>query len=66
MQKCYAFASPLALYEGNGWGGIRTPGAFRHTRFPSVHNRPLCHPSEQVFLFLRILISVRLETIGAE
>src|SRR5438045_3711910 len=30
-----------------GWGGIRTPGAFRHTRFPGVHNRPLCHPSER-------------------
>src|SRR6266699_2208838 len=28
-----------------GWAGIRTPGAFRHTRFPGVHNRPLCHPS---------------------
>jgi hypothetical protein len=28
-----------------GWGGIRTPGAFRHTRFPGVHNQPLCHPS---------------------
>jgi hypothetical protein len=39
-------STPLSLdYEGNGWGGIRTPGAFRHTRFPGVHNRPLCHPS---------------------
>src|SRR6266446_424647 len=28
-----------------GWGGIRTPGAFQHTRFPGVHNQPLCHPS---------------------
>gem|GEM_PF-5905196 len=28
-----------------GWGGIRTPGAFRHTRSPGVHNQPLCHPS---------------------
>ncbi len=28
-----------------GWGGIRTPGEFPHTRFPGVHNRPLCHPS---------------------
>ena len=32
-------------YGNGGWGGIRTPGAFRHTRFPGVHNRPLCHPS---------------------
>src|SRR3954451_1997773 len=29
----------------DGWEGIRTPGALRHTRFPGVHNRPLCHPS---------------------
>ena len=28
-----------------GWGGIRTLGALLHTRFPSVRNRPLCHPS---------------------
>ena len=35
-----------------GWGGIRTPGAFRHTRFPGVHNQPLCHPSKTIFLFL--------------
>ena len=26
-------------------GGVSNPGAFRHTRFPGVHNRPLCHPS---------------------
>ncbi len=49
-----------------GWGGIRTPGAFRHTRFPGVHNQPLCHPSVVIFLFLCILILVRLETIGTE
>ena len=33
--------------ECSGWAGIRTPGAFRHTRFPGVHNRPLCHPSQK-------------------
>ena len=37
---------------GGGWGGIRTPGAFRHTRFPGVHNQPLCHPSKIIFRFL--------------
>ena len=52
--------------QDGGWGGIRTPGAFRHTRFPGVHNRPLCHPSERIFLLLSILILVRLETIGTE
>ena len=31
--------------QAGGWAGIRTPGAFQHTRFPGVHNRPLCHPS---------------------
>ena len=36
---------PNALQKENGWGGIRTPGALRHTRFPGVHNQPLCHPS---------------------
>jgi hypothetical protein len=50
----------------SGWGGIRTPGAFRHTRFPGVHNQPLCHPSKRIFLFFCILISVWLETIGTE
>jgi hypothetical protein len=45
MRKCYAFGLVARLYEGNGWGGIRTPGAFRHTRSPGVHNQPLCHPS---------------------
>jgi hypothetical protein len=49
--------------QDGGWGGIRTPGALRHTRFPGVHNRPLCHPSGQIFGFVRILILVRLETI---
>src|SRR5216117_3131345 len=50
MQKCYAFGSPPLSHDGNGWGGIRTPGAFRHTRSPGVHNQPLCHPSERIFL----------------
>src|SRR5687768_11595158 len=31
-----------------GGRGIRTPGTLRYTRFPSEHNRPLCHPSEWV------------------
>jgi hypothetical protein len=35
-----------------GWGGIRTPGAVRHTRSPGVHNQPLCHPSESWFLLV--------------
>ena len=47
MRYCYATASLVPSHEGNGWGGIRTPGAFRHTRFPGVHNQPLCHPSKQ-------------------
>src|SRR3989442_12893133 len=38
------FCASLQANAG-GWGGIRTLGAFRHTRFPGVHNRPLCHPS---------------------
>ena len=50
----------------DGWGGIRTPGAFQHTRSPGVHNQPLCHPSERIFLFLCILILVRLETSEQE
>jgi hypothetical protein len=40
-----SFGFGFTSYEGSGWAGIRTPGAFRHTRFPGVHNRPLCHPS---------------------
>jgi hypothetical protein len=32
---------------GCGQGGIRTPGTFRYTRFPGVHNRPLCHLSRE-------------------
>src|SRR5262249_55201519 len=35
-----------ACRQQYGWGGIRTPDAFRHTRFPGVHNQPLCHPSK--------------------
>ena len=36
----------------SGWEGIRTPGALRHTRFPGVHNRPLCHPSFRILLVI--------------
>ena len=32
-------------YDYTGWGGIRTRGTFRYTRFPGVPNRPLWHPS---------------------
>ena len=35
-------------WEQNGEGGIRTPGAFQHTRLPSVHHRPLGHLSKGV------------------
>src|SRR5438477_11353095 len=45
MRTCYAAQRFWTLHEGSGWEGIRTPGALRHTRFPGVHNRPLCHPS---------------------
>ncbi len=30
-----------------GWGGIRTRGTLRYTRFPGVPNRPLWHPSKR-------------------
>src|SRR6202023_828315 len=30
-----------------GWGGIRTRGTFRYTRFPGVPNRPLWDPSSK-------------------
>ena len=45
MPYCYAYGQCERIYDVSGWGGIRTPGAFRHTRFPGVHNQPLCHPS---------------------
>jgi hypothetical protein len=49
--SCFAQTVSLVLRSASakqdGWGGIRTPGAFRHTRFPGVHNRPLCHPSSR-------------------
>ena len=54
MLGCYAKHSLGVSHDGNGWEGIRTPGALRHTRFPGVHNRPLCHPSIKLFLFLVI------------
>ena len=44
--KFYFNSAPLRRrHLRRGWGGIRTPGAFQHTRFPGVHNQPLCHPS---------------------
>ena len=54
MSNCYATVALSSVYDGNGWGGIRTPGAFRHTRFPGVHNQPLCHPSN-LFVFVLII-----------
>ena len=54
MLGCYAKHSLGVSHDGNGWEGIRTPGALRHTRFPGVHNRPLCHPSIKLFLSLVI------------
>ena len=50
-----------ATHEGNGWEGIRTPGALRHTRFPGVHNRPLCHPSFRILLAIVIVRSIDYE-----
>jgi hypothetical protein len=47
MHDCYASPVRTLINDANGWGGIRTPGAFRHTRFPGVHNQPLCHPSKR-------------------
>ena len=43
---------PIPLFKdavnSGGEGGIRTLGTLvRHTRFPVVHNRPLCHLSSQ-------------------
>ncbi len=35
----------IRIYRYGGWGGIRTRGTFRYTRFPGVPNRPLWHPS---------------------
>ena len=32
-----------------GWGGFEPPVPFGYTRFPGVHNRPLCHPSIGIF-----------------
>ena len=37
-------AQVLPLQQ-HGWGGIRTLGTLRYTRFPGVPNRPLWHPS---------------------
>jgi hypothetical protein len=35
----------LTRSRAGGWGGIRTLGTFRYTRFPGVPDRPLWHPS---------------------
>ena len=51
--------SAIRGYSGGGWEGIRTPGALRHTRFPGVHNRPLCHPSINLILILLLVLGVR-------
>src|SRR5882724_5585766 len=50
----------------NGWGGIRTPGAFRHTRFPGVHNQPLCHPSKRWIDILQYRYSLRESPVVAK
>jgi hypothetical protein len=36
-----------STYEYTGWGGIRTRGTLRYTRFPGVPDRPLWHPSKK-------------------
>jgi hypothetical protein len=66
MQYCYAFSPSLLIYEGNGWGGIRTPDAFRHTRFPGVHNQPLCHPSKCWINILQYRYSLRESPVVAK
>src|SRR5262249_42960102 len=63
FESCgYVFAPKsirrTAKREWSGWGGIRTPGTFRYTRFPGVHNRPLCHPSKRWFLLVLVLVLV--------
>ena len=64
MPICYAFDLALAFHGGNGWGGIRTPGAFRHTRFPGVHNQPLCHPSKCWILLVLVVVLVNRAWLG--
>ena len=42
----YGVRKPLSLFKKYGGGrGIRTLDTVRYTRFPSVRDRPLCHPS---------------------
>ncbi len=50
---------PSILMNYCGGGGIRTLGALRHTRFPSVRTRPLCDASVSVCY---IMLSWRRET----
>ncbi len=66
MPICHAFDLALAFHGGNGWGGIRTPGAFRHTRFPGVHNQPLCHPSRCWINILQYRYSLRESPVVAK
>ena len=35
----------FAKFTNGGGGGIRTPGASRHSGFQDRRDRPLCHPS---------------------
>src|ERR1700748_1223076 len=51
------------VHDGNGWEGIRTPGALRHTRFPGVHNRPLCHPSRSEVIDRRCRTRLKLQSL---
>ena len=47
----FDWRSPVARERQDGEGGIRTPGALRHTRFPSVSTRPLCDLSMIILKF---------------
>lgn len=49
-----------------GWGGIRTPGTLRYTRFPGVHNRPLCHPSKRSTATVAAVSDRRINFSGAQ
>src|ERR1043166_2644771 len=54
MRRSILMPIYLRKSRNGGWAGIRTPGAFRHTRFPGVHNRPLCHPSLTPTIYARV------------
>ena len=58
MCRCKTAIAASLGEKARGWAGIRTPGAFQHTRFPGVHNRPLCHPSFDLLLLLLILLLI--------